>query len=111
MGGQLVCLGLDRVVDCLGGYLGRDTISDREVNGRMMMDDATALAGIGLTPAPISEQETMKQLADTWRGRLQELIPRRDWLIKELDLVCKTIEHGLKEVDEIEQELYPSVAD
>ena len=111
MGGQLVCLGLDWVVDCLGGYLGRNTLSDREINGRMMMDNATALAGIGLPPAPISEQETMKQLADTWRGRLQELIPRRDWLIKELDLVCKTIEHGLKEVDEIEQELYPSVAD
>jgi len=75
------------------------------------MDDATALAGIGLTPAPISEQEMMKQLSDTWRGRLQELIPRRDWLIKELDLVCKTIDHGQKEVEEIERELYPTITD
>ena len=72
------------------------------------MDDATALAGIGLTPAPISEQEMMKQLAATWRGRLQELIPRRDLLIQELDLVCKTIGHGQKEVESIERELYPT---
>tara|TARA_R100000656_G_scaffold85191_1_gene62120 strand:- start:101 stop:328 length:228 start_codon:yes stop_codon:yes gene_type:complete len=75
------------------------------------MDNATALAGIGLTPAPISEQEMMKRLADTWRGRLQELIPRRDSLINELDLVCKTIDYGQKEIDEIEQELYPTTTD
>ena len=75
------------------------------------MDDVTALAGIGLTPAPISEQEMMKRLADTWRGRLQELIPRRDLLIQELDLVCKTIGHGQKEVESIERELYPTTTD
>ncbi|SVC35947.1 uncharacterized protein METZ01_LOCUS288801 [marine metagenome] len=77
----------------------------------MIMDDVTALAGIGLTPAPISEQEMMKRLADTWRGRLQELIPRRDLLIQELDLVCKTIGHGQKEVESIERELYPTTTD
>jgi len=71
---------------------------------------ATALAGIGLNP-PMSEQEMMKQLADTWRGRLQELIPRRDLLIQELDLVCKTIGHGQKEVESIERELYPTTTD
>ena len=53
----------------------------------VLTEEQTALREIGLSPPavePITEREMITKLISTWRGRLQELIPRREALDQEL---------------------------
>ena len=74
----------------------------------VLTEEQTALREIGLSPPavePITEREMITKLICTWRGRLQELIPRREALDQELVQVQKMIAFGLREVRELESEL------
>ena len=74
----------------------------------ILTEEQTALREIGLSPPavePITEREMITKLISTWRGRLQELIPRREALDQELVQVQKMIAFGLREVRELEAEL------
>ncbi len=74
----------------------------------VLTEEQTALREIGFSPpavAPISVREMITKLISTWRGRLQELIPRREALDQELVQVRKMIAFGLREVRDLESEL------